>query len=282
MGLIFGVMGVLNLAHGAFMLFGGIVSWFLVSRAGMTLVFTVPSAVFLSAFLGLVLWKVGVSDPISSGEDETGSGDLSSQVLVTLGFSLIVEDLVTRWAPQGIFSLPTTGPLMAVAGIRFSAIRLVLLLIVTVAFFLLNRLIMKTDLGLMVRACMQDRQGAVLMSVPYRMISLAVFIAGCAMAGLAGSLYLIIYPLTPQMSIPLTVKALLIVILGGKGRLLYTFAAAIFFGVFEVATGFWASAETQHVLPYMALVALLLISPEGIGVLRIKKWDGVRPLENSF
>jgi branched-chain amino acid transport system permease protein len=184
---------------------------------------------------------------------------------VTLGFSLLVEDLVARWTPQGIFSIPFSSPLIMFSGASFSSVRLIVLLTVIIAFFLFNRMLMKTDAGLMVRALIQERQGAVLMSVPYRIVSVVVFTVGCAMAGLAGIFYSIIYPLTPQMSIPLTVKALLVVILGGTGKFMNTLVASIFLGVIEVATGFWTGAETQQVVPYMALVALLLIRPEGIG-----------------
>lgn len=271
MGLIFGVMEVLNLAHGAFMVLGGTISWFLMGLTGWGLLFTIPVVVFSTSLVGLFLWKWGLADPFSFEEDKAGFDDLSSQLLVTLGFSLIVEDLITRWAPQGIFSLPLTGPLVAFGSISFSSIRLFVLLMVIAAFFLFNRILMKTDLGLMTRACIQEREGSVLMSVPFHRISLAVFVAGCAMAGLAGSFYLVIYPLTPHMSIPLTVKALLIVILGGTGRFFYTLVAAIFLGLFEVATGFWASAETQHAVPYIVLVVLLLVKPEGIGSLSQKR-----------
>jgi branched-chain amino acid transport system permease protein len=265
MGLIFGVMGVLNLAHGAFMVLGGTISWFLINRLGAGLSITLPVVVLTTASLGVFLWKWGLAPPFLPGEEETGTEDLSSQLLVTLGFSLLVEDLVARWTPQGIFSIPFSSPLIMLSGASFSSMRLIVLLMVIIAFFLFNRMLMKTDAGLMVRALIQERQGAVLMSVPYRIVSVVVFTVGCAMAGLAGIFYSIIYPLTPQMSIPLTVKALLVVILGGTGKFMNTLVAAIFLGVIEVATGFWTGAETQQVVPYMALVALLLIRPEGIG-----------------
>ncbi|MFC1883393.1 branched-chain amino acid ABC transporter permease [Thermodesulfobacteriota bacterium] len=273
MGLIFGVMGVLNLAHGAFMLMGGAISWFLVSSAGMGLPLTIPASVFSAGIVGLFLWKWGLAVPFSYNEDETGAGDLSSQLLVTLGFSLFAEDLVTRWSPQGVFSIPLEYPVITLSDISFSSIRILLLFMVVSIFLIFNRILMKTDLGLMIRACIQEREGAILMSVPYSKISLAVFGAGCAMAGLAGSFYLILYPLTPQMSIPLTIKALLIVILGGTGRFLYTLVASILLGLFEVAAGFWTSAETQHVIPHVALVVLLLISPAGIGSLNKNRFS---------
>jgi branched-chain amino acid transport system permease protein len=265
MGLIFGVMGVLNLAHGSFMLIGGMVSWSLFSLMEIGLPITVPAAVFSAGFLGLLLWRWGLAEPFSSSEDETGSGVLSSQLLVTLGFSLLVEDLLTRWSPQGLYSIPLEYPLITFYELSFSSIRIFVLFMVIAIFFLFHWVLMKTDLGLMIRACIQEKEGAILMSVPYSRISLTVFVAGCAMAGLAGSFYLVLYPLSPQMSIPLTVKALLIVILGGTGRFLYTLVASILLGLFEAATGYWASAETQHVIPHIALVLLLLVSPEGIG-----------------
>ena len=67
------------------------------------------------------------------------------------------------------------------------------------------------------------------------------------------------------MSVPLTIKALLVVVLGGMGRIFFTFGAALVLGLVEVLTGFWAGTESQALVPYLGMLAVLLIWPDGIG-----------------
>lgn len=270
MALIFGVMRMLNLSHGAFMVAGGAISWGMGHHSGLGLLFSVP-VVMAAALAGgglLAAWGLVPAETPDGTESELQ--DLSGHLLVTLGCALIIEDLVIRWSPQGVFALPLESPLIAVAGIDISLFKLLLLVMALGLFALFSVILKKTDFGRMIRACTQERTGAVLMGVPYRNLSVAVFAAGSAMAGLAGSFYLMLYPVRAHMAIPLTIKALLVVVLGGMGRIFHAFIAALFLGLAEVYTGFWASTETQMMVPYVGMVAILLMWPEGIGSIRKK------------
>ena len=269
MALIFGVMRVLNLAHGAFMVLGGVTAWFAgdLSLGGGLL--ALPLIVVVSAGLGGALWLGGLVPPESQAGREENS--LATHLLVTLGFSLIVEDLVTRWGPSGAFAFPVNTSIIHVGGASLSLYKLSLLGAVSTCFAGLRFLLFKTDFGRMVRACMQEREGAILIGVPVRKISLVVFSLGSLLSGLAGWFYAGLYPMTPNMGIPLTLRALFVVILGGMGRLIYTLSGALFLGTMEVLTGFWGHSESQAILPYGGLVLLLLLSPEGIGAV-VTRW----------
>ncbi len=265
MSLVFGVMGILNLAHGAFMILGGVTVWTLVEHTGIGLMAAIPLGFVMIFAVGLLLGRWGISIPDTPARGESGMDALSSSLLVTLGLTLIIDDLVARWGSQGVYSLPLDNVLIHVAGARFSAFNVMILGIVLAIFTVFSLLLRFSDFGKMVRACTQDKQGAILMGVSYRRVATAVFALGCAMAGLAGGFYLMLYPIRAHMSMPLTIKALLVVVLGGMGRVFHAFLAALFLGLVEVFTGFWGRTESQAMVPYMAMVAVLLLWPEGIG-----------------
>jgi branched-chain amino acid transport system permease protein len=265
MALIFGVMHILNLAHGAFMVVGGVTVWTLADTAGVAPLAAIPIATALTFAAGLVLGRWG----ISPGRSPSGDGDpmagLSSSLLVTLGLTLIVDDMVARWGGQGVFSLPLSTAVIRLGGIHIASFKAMLFGIVIGIFTAFSLMLRLTTFGKAVRACTQDREGAVLMGVPYGRVAAIVFALGCAMAGLAGGFYVLLYPIRAHMAIPLTVKAMLIVVLGGMGRPFYAFVAALMFGVVEVLSGYWGTTESQVLIPYVGMIAVLLIRPEGIG-----------------
>ena len=265
MSLIFGVMGVLNLAHGAFMVLGGAVAWSVSRTLGAGPAAAIPAAVVVTVAAGLVLGRWGVAPPGGTAAYQGRGTDLPADLLVTLGCALVIEDLVIRFSSQGIFSLPMDPATVRVAGADIAAFKLVLLAVVMTCFWIFSRILKKTRFGKAVRACTQDRIGAVLMGACYRRTALAVFAAGSGLAGLAGAFFLMLYPLSAAMAIPLTVRALLVVVLGGMGRIFHTLAAAMLLGTAEVFTGYVASTQTQALVPYAAMVAVLLVRPSGIG-----------------
>ena len=256
MALIFGVMRVLNLAHGAFMVLGGAVTCMLAASTGMGILLAVPAVLAVSLVLGALLWKWG----LASENQES----LSSSLLVTLGFALVGEDLVNRWGPPGSFSLSVSSAVFHLSGIPFSLYKLVLFGLVAAGFLGFTILLFKTDFGRMVRASIQEREGAILAGVPIARISLAVFSLGSGLAALAGFLYVGLYPMNANDGISLSLKALFVVILGGTGRLGFVFLAAIFLGSLEVMAGFWGNGQIQTIIPYAGLVLALILSPGGL------------------
>jgi len=279
--LIFGVMRILNLAHGAFMVAGGVGAWTLMKYGGYGLMVSVPLVFGLTFSAGFILCRWGLDRTRSTVDPENELGDLSDYLLVTLGFTLIVDDLVARWSSQGVFSLPLEGTTLHFWGVSISNFKLMLLGMVVMVFAGFSLLIRFTDFGRMIRACTQNREGAVLMGISYERVSSLVFAVGCALAGLAGNFYLMLYPLRAEMAIPLTIKALLIVVLGGMGKLFHTLTAAMFLGMVEVLTGYFSSTESQAVIPYIGMVAVLLLWPRGIGHARARVGYGNATVEDG-
>ena len=268
MGLIFGVMRVLNLAHGAFMVLGGAAAWTLAARGNIPVPWTFPIVLFLFLPAGAALWRWGLAGPGMPEDSEDGKQEiLSRHLLVTIGVSLTAEDLLNRYGPAGAFALPLNGAAIRTGGVSFPACKLLLLGMVTAAFCAFGLVLSKTDSGRMVRACIQEREAACLMGVPFQRLSLMVFSLGCSLAAMAGAFYAALYPVTGHLAIPLTLKALFVVILGGMGRLSRTLAGALVLGAVEVLSGFWGRAETQAWAPYAALLLLLMVSPDGLAPL---------------
>ncbi len=265
MALIFGVMRVLNLAHGAFMVLGGALACGLAGSRGIGLFLAGPALLLVSIALGALLWQWGLSSAdLAYEEDPQEEGSVTTSLLVTLGVTLVVEDVVNRWGPAGSFALSLPPSTVALFGVSFSTYKLVLFGLVVTGFLGFTMLLFKTDFGYMVRASIQDRKGAILAGVPIGRISLAVFSLGSGVAALAGALYAGVYPMTAHDGIPLSLKALFVVILGGMGSLSFVLPAAIFLGSLEVLAGFWGNAEMQAIIPYTGLALLLIMSPGGL------------------
>jgi len=261
--LLLGYTGLLSFGQAGFFGVGAYAAALAISKGGMSIILALAVAVLASAAVAAVIGFLCVR------RDEIYFA------MITLGFGMMLYTVAHNW-------IELTGgsdglPLMIIPPLRFFGREISLfspenmytfvLSVTALGIFLLWRVV-RSPFGLMLTAIRENKERLAFVGAGVRQLRLFAFIIAGSLAGLAGGFYLMLYPIRAHMAIPLTIKALLIVVLGGMGRIFPTFWAAFFFGLVEVLTGFWGSTEIQVLVPYIGMTVVLLMWPEGIGFIR--------------
>ena len=259
LSLIFGVSNVLNLAHGEFLMLGGLLSYILFMATKWNPM--VLSLILIPLFFGVgFLFEKGLIRPLL---ERKGHDLVVASILVTMGASLAIEDIASFfWGPEekGISYIM---PSMNLGGMVISSIRLLGLLFIIILTVAVHFFLKKTYTGRALRATTQNRQGAMLMGVNTFRIGSITFGIGTILASAAGVFYVVLFTITPFMGIPLSAKYLCIIVMGGLGSLYGSLLGGVILGITEAATGFFAP-HWSETATYFILVAILLIRPKGL------------------
>jgi branched-subunit amino acid ABC-type transport system permease component len=254
LAVIFGMMRVINLAHGEFMMLGAYVC-VLAGNAGAPLwVAATVSAVLVGAF-GIVVERLIIRFLY---------GRIIDTLLATWGLSLfLVGGVTTVFGPQGR-SLSTSFGNVSFGGLNLSAYNLLLIGVAASLAILTWALARFTRFGLIVRGTMQDPVVASALGVDRGLIYMATFGYGAALAGLAGAVLAPITGASPTMGLLFVAKAFITVIVGGHLPLLGTLAASGFFGAIDGVVSYRWSSVLGEVSVLVVAVILLRMLPSGI------------------
>lgn len=262
--LIFGVMKIVNFAHGEFFTAAALamsvaVPW-LARAAGITgipafaLAFVAAVAVVLA--LGLVVFKFGF---------ERYLRDLIGSFIVSIGFVLLLEGLyleIFGGAPR------TIPPLFeGVANILGAAItwqRLLICFLALAITFGLWLLVTRTKLGLALRAVAEDQEAAQLQGMKYRRIALQGFMIGCALAAAAGAFMAPMAAITTFMGADFLIKAFIIIIIGGLGSIPGAIIGGFIIAAIESFGSYFFDSSTATIALFVLVIVGLLVRPQGI------------------
>jgi branched-chain amino acid transport system permease protein len=258
----YGLMRVLNVAHGEFLMVGAYLTYSLHTSWGvnplLTLLVTGPSA-FVA---GLVLHRALYSRVLGAGE--AGESFESRSLLLSFGLLFVLQN-----AALLIWSADLKGysylaiPVRAL-GLVFPANRVVaaaVALALSLAFYAFLRFSLT---GAAIRALMEEPDGARLVGIDVPRLHAVCFGVGLAMAAISGSLISMLFELTPFMGLPYTVTALVVVILGGLGNVLGSLAGALLLGLVETASVHLAASDVRVIASYAVLSLILILRPSGL------------------
>ena len=256
MALIFGVMRVINVAHGTLLMLGGYATYWLFALYGMNPFLSLLISFPLLFVVGLLLQRFFVSRVV-------GAPELSSLIL-TFGLSIFITNVaVMSWTSDYRSVEFLTGSFL-LGPIAISKPRLVTfgfaLLITVAAFVFLN----KTKTGKAIRATSQHRELAQVCGINVRRIDLITFGLASALAGAGGSLISVMYSIFPEMGRGYVFKSFLVIVLGGAGNYPGAFLGGLLLGVVEGLTSLLLTAQLSEVIAYVLLVLVLLIRPTGL------------------
>jgi branched-chain amino acid transport system permease protein len=261
LSLIFGVSGVLNLAHGEFLMLSGTVVYLVYDRIGINPFIVVGLVAPLFFFLGYGFEQVLIR-PLASRKEHVR---LASATLVTLGAAFIAEDVAANISLATEFdkSIGYFIPTLKIAGLVLSSIKLLVFAMVVLLIMALALFLKYTYLGLAVQAVTQNPRGALLNGVNTQRIGAIAFGIGCFLAAAAGGLEVIHSSVSPFMGLPLTLKYLCIIVMGGLGSFLGVALGGVIIGLGESFIGYFNPAWGQTVA-YLLLVFVLLTRPKGL------------------
>jgi branched-chain amino acid transport system permease protein len=256
MALIFGVMRVINVAHGTLLMLGGYATYWLFALYGLNPFLSLLISFPLLFVVGLLLQRFFVSRVV-------GAPELSSLIL-TFGLSIFITNVaVMSWTSDYRSVEFLTGSFL-LGPIAISKPRLVTfgfaLLITVAAFVFLN----KTKTGKAIRATSQHRELAQVCGINVRRIDLITFGLASGLAGAGGSLISVMYSIFPEMGRGYVFKSFLVIVLGGTGNYPGAFLGGLLLGVVEGLTSLLLTAQLSEVIAYVLLVLVLLIRPTGL------------------
>jgi branched-chain amino acid transport system permease protein len=260
LSIIFGVLRVLNVAHGDFLMLGGMMTYWLYTA------FELPpwaalAAVFPLFFLaGLALERVLIR-PISGMPHHEF---LVASILVTLGVALAIEDVTAFALAQPVKGIDYLLPPVRVGGLVVSSLRLILLASIVGLTAAIHLFLHRSFAGKALRAVMEDREGAMLAGIDIDRASGAAFGLGTALTATAGVFFVTLIPVEPHIGLPLTLKYLAIIVLGGIGHLPGTLAGSVVLGLAESLVSFHIGAEWSLTVAFLLLIAILLLRPRGL------------------
>lgn len=256
----FGVARILNLAHGEFMMISSLAVYLLFQfTAGAFNPFATLGLLTPILFVSGYLFERFLVRPLRQRPVDVIEW---APLLVTLGVALVIEDIAFIIVPRefGVsYSLPATK----ILGLTLSTTRLTSLALVSAVAVGLHLFLRKTFIGKAIRATIQDREGALTMGINVDRISSITFGLGVSLAAAAGVFLIMIRGVDAYVGLPITAKAVAIVILGGMGSILGSLLGAIILGVAEVYVSFYSPAWSFTVA-WAVLILMLLVRPQGL------------------
>ncbi len=256
--LIFGVMRVVNFAHGDMMVWGMYLALVLSTRAGLDpyVAFVVCAAALFA--LGLVVQR-GLVDRIVDAPHEM-------QILLMLGVALVLENLaLVAFGPEPArVRSPLSTATVWLGPIFVDVARLVTFGVAIVLTLALYLFLFRTDLGKTVRAAADNTYGALVIGTDVRRVYAVAFGVGAACVGAAGALVSPILPFQPPTGLSLSVASFNIVIIGGMGSLLGAFIGGLLVSVAESLGAVFLKPSLKELFSFSLLILILLFRPAGL------------------
>jgi len=265
LSLIFGILKVVNFAHGEFYMVGAYAYTLSALSLGISPWLSLPFALLVGLLLGLVVERL-LMRPLYSGYTSWGVMRDEYAVIVTFALSIflinIVDKVVGPYAYKGPalinISRITIGP-VAISGHRLVAALLAVAIIVVVAL-----IIRYTFWGRQIQAVSQNRLGASLAGIDTAKASAIVFSLAGGLAAVSGALLANIFNPTPDVGVFPAIKSYVIVVLGGMGSVPGSIIASIILGVLESFGGVYISYQYRDTFGLFILVLFLLFRPQGL------------------
>lgn len=259
LSLAFGIMGILNLAHGSLAILAAIL--YKKSLALYPFSPWVFSVIATPIFLGIgFILHLIIASPFRRLSMSAG---VVASLIASLGVALILEDLFVWWQGWEPISTYFPFPVFNILGFKIPGLRAVLLGMAAGTIGLSALFLSKTDPGRSMRALAQDREAAAVCGINPGITSMSALGLATVLAGLAGIFYSSLYPVGPRDGIDLTLKALFIVVAGGMGNLRGPAVAGLTLGFLESFAGFFFTYTSTDTIVYSLLIFYLVYKRGG-------------------
>jgi branched-chain amino acid transport system permease protein len=267
LSLIFGIMRIINLAHGEFMILGAYLAWVASAYLGLDPLLALPLLIMIGFAFGWLVCRALIIPVVERHE--------LMPLLVTFGLAAVIQGGLTLvfTATPKLTRAAYSDSVVSMLGFRVSAANGIMLVAAIILLCLLSLFVNRTRLGKAMKAVAQNRTAARIVGIGVTRVHCAAFGVGTALAFAAGGLFSVTQGFYPFMGALFTLKAYVIVVLGGGG-LRGTLVAAMFVGVIEsVLSGYVPEIGTSlgTAAAFILVVAVLVLRRQGISRLEAVK-----------
>lgn len=260
--LVFGVLGILNMAHGEIFMFGAFSGIVLVSELHAPLWLAFIVAILVTSLLGYLMERIALR-PLRRVQGVSHLAPLIS----TIGVSIFLENLAHFLFGAGNhpFQTSISNIKIQLGNVSIDLVQIIIFLISVVLMILLSVWLSKTKAGKALRATAENIETASLLGVnTKKMITLTVIIAS-AMGGIAGILVGMAFnSVNPQMGLAIGLKGLAIIILGGMGNVKGAMAGGLILGLSETLIVAYGESGYRDAIAFIIIILILLVKPQGL------------------
>ena len=258
LALMFGVVRLINFAHGEFFMLGAYAFWFAYREVGLPYALAAGAAAAAMTLFGLAYQRSIVRAILERS--------WHVQLIATLATSIVLTNLAIVVMGTQPREVPTTlsAHVLDLAGFRTTVQRLLVLGASVVIFAALHAFVMRTKTGKAMRAMSQNREACAVVGIDVQQVALATFALSAALAGTAAALVTPLFNIFPDMGALLTLKAFAAVIAGGFGYVNGAIAAAFLIGVVESLAAGYISYAYKDAFAFLIMIAVLLWRPQGL------------------
>ena len=267
MSIAWGVMGVVNWAHGEVLMIALFISYYLTKFAGFDPYLTAFVNILVMGALGYIV-QLTVNNKLVNRGSKVAWRDI---LLVTAGMSMLLQSLFNMIFGAEAKSVTTRySGFLKLGEIRIQKPYLISFVVAVAVCAALYWFIQKSEMGRSLRATSQDRSTAQLMGVNANRTFCLSFAIGMALVGMAGALLIPFSSTSPYVGASYTFKSFIIVALGGKGNIPGALVAGLLVGVIEMVGRMLWSDSIAQIIILVLFIVILLIKPDGIMVRRKK------------
>jgi branched-chain amino acid transport system permease protein len=256
--LIFGVMRIINFAHGSLMMLGMFTTYWLFVLLGidpyLSLLFSIP----LLFIVGLVIEHFLIAKVLDAPEH--------NQLLLTLGISLFIENFALfLWTPNfRTLDVQYVKKAAMVGTVMISLPKVIAFLFAIILTALLYYFLRSTDLGKAIRATSEEKEGALTVGINMKRIYYLAFGIGAACVGAAGTLTAPFFYVNPHVGGVFVITAFVVVVLGGMGNLIGALVGGLIVGLAESIGAAFVPGQLKQLIIYFIFILVLLFKPQGL------------------
>jgi len=262
LSLVFGVLRVLNVAHGELIMIGGYASFWLFASFGVDPFLSLAITAPLMFVIGLGVHQ-GIFAHVETLDEEPR---IKNSLLLGFGLALAFHNLAVRmWtADERSITTAYSGAVLIVRGLVFPWVRLGALGVAVVVITATHVFLRHSYPGRAIRAVAEDWEAALLAGIDVRRMYLIAFALGSALAGVAGTLVSVGYSINPSIGPEWTLKALIVVVLAGLGSMPGTFLGGLLLGMAEAGSALVLGSAYREVVSLVLFLLVLMVKPQGL------------------
>ncbi len=266
MSMVFGIMGLTNLAHGDLMILGTYITMLLTTTSGLPLFLSVIISVVIMAIIGFVVQNCLVNRVLDKGSEPA--------LLVTFGVSIFLSNLILKLFSADYKSIPNSlasTNVLSTKVLSISGIYLFSFIVGLVVIAVLSYIMQKTNFGRSIRATSNDTMAAELMGVNTKRAYSYAMIIAMVTAAIAGALVGSTFTFNPASGTSYLIIAFGVVVIGGMGSLIGTLLGGVVLGVAQLLGGYFFGSGVQMLVAYIVLLVILAVRPNGLLVSGARK-----------